>query len=753
MNYNFPLKSWIVDIFKKRESFYEKQIRLNKSQAFVMMSSAIKLVKKEPSGSKKQVLEQISKILKDPQKNKAEYEGCIIVNNTNQALNYNEGKTVVGWDFNGTPIVCNTESDRRISPVIIESLEVVGEGTGQTRKLANVKIRCFSLHQLELVEQFFLQPGTNVVIEFGDNTNYGNLMGSGALIPKNNHKNFVNKFISDYRIPSPDKFKEYLDICRKSSGTYDRFAGQTFRSGYSIESDGTFLVSVQYIQGNEISYQLPINLGTAFGSIPINEDPKPTLFEEILIGMANDMPGLNYEFLSKLNEDEWKNDFFNFETYKNTSISEGMIVKDPYVSLRFILEILVNNTVSYGGQSSEFTFEIPNKGEKKYFKVGDEFPPIIPIKIHKFITPMDDTILYPNSEFPLYAVNDNGRIVIDKKNLIDASINGYSVVEKRDIEFVHPNENEKIVVSNPFVIGNALNIFVKYSEVITKYRLSYSRIDFMASILELINERSFGIFRLIYGNLHENSQATIMDFKLYSEDTSRRKPTEIGARTEYRFKPLAKDSIVRDFEYTFEMDEIMFANTILNANAFIAENKYASTGYQSNVMPFLDRIYGLSSYANHATIDGYYAIDQIKYDSLTDPETGFKEEEASKIEIDLYEGFGITDAGNLKAYLLNPNDDKKITYMAITNPSYLYNILLDKADKYNLDTQLLSNIKINFTIDGISGLNVGETFEIDGVPEMRNKIGQFRIENWTHVISNNIWVTNIEARWAYKFLE
>ena len=55
MNYNFPLKSWIVDILKKREDFYNKQIRGNKSQAFVIMSSSIKLVKKEPSSSKKEI--------------------------------------------------------------------------------------------------------------------------------------------------------------------------------------------------------------------------------------------------------------------------------------------------------------------------------------------------------------------------------------------------------------------------------------------------------------------------------------------------------------------------------------------------------------------------------------------------------------------------------------------------------------------------------------------------------------------------
>ena len=55
------------------------------------------------------------------------------------------------------------------------------------------------------------------------------------------------------------------------------------------------------------------------------EIPKPSLFDEILVGMVNDMPGLNYEFLSKLNEDEWKNDFFNFITVQSQNLKKNII--------------------------------------------------------------------------------------------------------------------------------------------------------------------------------------------------------------------------------------------------------------------------------------------------------------------------------------------------------------------------------------------------------------------------------------------
>lgn len=750
MNYRFPLKTWIVDILKKRETTFQRNTD-NKKMPFVVMSSGVKLIKKNPGATKAEVLKQFSDILKEPGKNKPAYQGCIITNNINPALNYNEGKTLVGYDFTGNPVVCENESGRKISPVIIESLEIKGEGTGQMRKLASVTMRCFSVHQLEMVEQFFLQPGTNVVIELGDNSSLNDLIGQSIIIPKNNYESFVTKFNSDYRQPTSEKFKDYLDICKKSFGTYDRFAGITFQSSYTIQEDGTFLVNVQYIQGNEISYQMPMNLTTAFGQLPIPEDPKPTLFEEILISMINDMPGLNEEYLLSLKESEWKDEFYNFETYKNTSISEGLIVKTPYISLKFILEVLVNNFTSLGANDPNFTFHIPNTEEKKYFKVGTDTPKIIPVKVHKFMTAQDGVVLFPNKEFPLYGIDENGKIVRNTVNLTDASINGKSIVVKDDIEFIHPNGNEKIIVKDPFVIGNALNIFIDYNTIITKYRMSYNRIDFIASVLELINERSFGIFKLIYGNLYENGQATVMDFKLYSEYQN--KPTEINVRKEYRFNPLSINSIVRNFQYTFEMDEIMFANQILNANAFIASNRYSKDGYKESGIPFMDRVYGLSSFANHATHDGYYAVDQIKYESLTDPKTMFNKEGEEADKKLSFSELGISDKSSLHAYLLNPKDDKSVRYLVVANTNYLYTKLLEQENKISLDTQLLSNIKIDFTIDGISGLNVGETFEIDGVPEMRNKIGNFRIENWVHKVSDGIWTTSIEARWAYKYSE
>ena len=55
-------------------------------------------------------------------------------------------------------------------------------------------------------------------------------------------------------------------------------------------------------------------------------------------------------------------------------------------------------------------------------------------------------------------------------------------------------------------------------------------------------------------------------------------------------------------------------------------------------------------------------------------------------------------------------------------------------------------INISFTIDGFSGFRPGECFNIDGVPEIYNKIGVFMITNIKHNITpTDGWNTTIEA--------
>jgi hypothetical protein len=749
MNYRFPLKAWMVDIFKERQANINKS---NYKMPFVIMSSAAKIVQAKPQATKKEILEQVADILKHPETASPKYKGCIITNHIDPKINYNIGKTIVGFDFDGKAIECENEAGRKISPVIIETLDIKVDGTAMFRKTATVTMKCFSLQQLELVEQFFLQMGMHILIEFGDNSNINELINQKILATKSNHKDFVDAYLN-YQIPTTKEFKDYLDDCKKSKGTYDRYAGVLYDYNYKINNDGTFSVIATYIQGNEINYQMPLTLSTGFGTIKVPQDPKPTLFKEIMYNIANDMPGMDLQALNLLNENEWKDEFFNFDKTKNT-IADAVTSSTPYVSLKFILEVILNNIVAKGGQNPDFTMVVPNSGNNKIFKIGkDKYDKIIPIKIHKYITAQDGTVLFPNKSFPKYGVDKNGTLTKDTKNLQDVSINKKSIVVNDTVEFIHPSGNETINLPEPFTIGNALNIFIDYNEIISIFRKSYNRIDFLVQVLETINDRSFGFFKLGYGNLIENSLATVIDFKLYSElkkDATEKNP----ARKDFRFNPLSVDSIIRDFDYTFNMDSQMASIAILNANAFVAQNRYANEKVKSDSIEYQDRIYGLSSYANHATIDGLYSINEIQYKKLTPPTNT---QLYTKIDDSLLQSASLAGSENesLIKYKLNPKDTGtgSVQTLAVANPNYLYTFLTGNTEKYDTNTQVTSNISISFKVDGISGLNIGETFKIDGIPEIRNKIGEFRIQNIEHSVnSNDGWITTIHADWAYTYI-
>ena len=98
----------------------------------------------------------------------------------------------MGYDFSGKPIKCETESGRKISPVIIESLDIDTDGANNTLKTAKVTVRLFSLKQLEMFELFFAKPSMHILLEFGDNSMSSDL--NNVMISKSKYSDFIEKF-------------------------------------------------------------------------------------------------------------------------------------------------------------------------------------------------------------------------------------------------------------------------------------------------------------------------------------------------------------------------------------------------------------------------------------------------------------------------------------------------------------------------------------------------------------------------------
>ena len=735
MIYLAPMKKWVVDVLEGRE---KNPNMSNTKMPFVIMTSAAKIVKHTTQQTREAVLNSVKEVVQGG--GVVEHLGCIISNHIDTNINYSNANPYVGYDFNGKLITVNGEVGRKISPPIIESVDINTNGVGNTLKEATVRVRCFSLKQYEMFELFFCKPAMHILLEYGDNSMRPFL--NDVMVSKSKYSDFV-KIFREFTNPNTKQFAEYLKKCEISNGSYDRVAGKLINYSYSIDKDSTYNVELTIAQSNEYSLALPKAFVTNYSATSTPNNKNMDTFDEWKNQIIHDLPGLNADYIKALKADVWKKDFFNWGKSDETDI-EKSASNDPYISLRFLLDILMNNIVSEGEVSKDFKFEYSNR-----FKKGTEN--IIPFNVHKNIISSSPSIIFPNKELPKFNLNTKtNKIDIDKKT-IDGSINGYTLFDNTSFDYTDPLNN-KITINQSnkeFRIGNALNIFIRYKDIGELWEKNYSRKAFLVDILDKINDASYGTFRLIYANINEGDKASIIDSKLYVDELSSAKLNEqSNFRKQYRFKPTTINSNVREFDFNFELTNQVAAATVFNMNKYLAGIKNKS---KTNKIPLPNEAYQSIDYSSFSTSDGLYSINQIEYEQLmestkaTPPNPNIKEDTSIEAKI-------VERAYNLKQtkFKIKKGDVRPFIYLD-------YAFILDYLKLNGTDGRLAKNayelvtpITINVKIDGISGITCGETFKIDGIPEQYNRLGDFQITNTKHNIDReNGWTTTLEAMFMY----
>jgi hypothetical protein len=746
MIYLAPLKKWVVDILEGRE--YNSKVS-NTKMPFVIMTSGAKVIKSEPITTKQEGIDRAKEILSGTRK--AEYSGCIISNQINPTFNYSLGETLVGFDFTGKAITAVGEYGRKISMPIIESVDINTDGTNNTLLTAMVNVRCFSLKQLEMFELFFCKAGMHILIEYGDNSSSYSL--NEVMIPKSDYGKFVESFKS-FTNPNINQFGKYLKACKTSNGSYARVAGKLINYSYSIEQDGTYAVQLEVAQSNEYNLALPKAFITKYKSFdsPSKDVPQWDQFRGKLL---NDLPGLYKKMIDDLKESDWKNHFFNWDKINEDEVDKTAS-NEPYLSLKFILEILGNNTANQGNDEDFILFK------DNYFKIKDSNERIIPITVHNNMISTDSDIIFPNENLPEFTFNSGSGLIEKISNgKVDGSIgvgnNKISLIPNKEVSFIDSLGDNKIVKIveikdkndkklTDLKIGNALNIFVSYKVVGEAWERNSKNIDFIVDILDRINKTSFGLFKLRIGSLYEGANQTVIDTKLYSLNTE-----QLNNRKEYRFKPTTINSNVRDFKFNFELTDQVAAATIFNSAKFLANRKMIKEGNKEvGTSINFEELYQSIDYSAFSTADGYFSINEIEYQQIIN--TKVKANNDDKDDVKKKED--TEKESKLKSYNNFQNKFKfkkgDIRTLIYEDYSFINTTLGLNTEDFRSRYELVTPIKVNLTIDGISGITCGETFKIDGIPEQYNKLGQFQITNTKNVINTDQgWTTEIEGEFRY----
>jgi hypothetical protein len=773
--YTVPIKKWIKDILIERE---KNPNSIGFRMPFIVLTSSAIVIKgniKDIKEKDDERLKELGSILETGSITQLNYRGCILTNRLDIPSMYQTNETIVGYDFSGKPIKVEGESNRRISTPIIEGLEIDTDGAGNTLKTARISIKCFSLKQLEMFELFFLKPTLTLLLEFGDssllrNPNLGKIESS--LIKKDNFESFVED-LSNFLVASNKTIQQYYKKSEESRGSYDFMVGKVTGYTYSIEESGIYTISLEISSGNQFTLAMPIHTSTntSSGNTPANANPD--IYDQTINQMISDFD-LNADkfktmLTSKLptNKKDWKDDFFNFGKLNVKEEDETVSIK-PYVSLRFILKILMN----YSTDSQEqFEFRIPK------YKVGpvgaEKEIEFIPAQSHKNLISSSELILFPGN-IPTISTGsgaDYKEIVFNPTSIQDCIINGYSYNETSTINRIdnenfdiRVGENDVLVKLNPtnnYQIANLLNCFILYSEVVQLWRKSFTRLDFIEQILRIINQNTYGLNNIRTGVDDKDRPMTLIDYKLTTKSDSK----IFNENNVYRFKPGSVKSTVKNFTFSMELSDMIAARSAFGTQAFFSDALIKKELKDSKAEPIEtilnNKLLQSVDMHQYTSYDGFYSVDKIAYlaakkvvdktirDYKTNTTQQSSEPATSQDDVTKANSYDTLIKSKIKSFRKS-NDPKsaKMSLIFLNSGPIIRAIAIDVSSNTTIKPTL-SPIEISVTIDGISGLSSGEYFYIDGVPETYNRDGVFEIQNIKHSVTNEGWFTTLDARYRY----
>lgn len=731
---NKPFDTWIQQKLKERED--TKIAQVNRYTPFIWLSSGAIVCK---GSIKKPIQNNLSN---------AEYRGCVLSNHLDIGSKYPINDTILGWDLNGKLIKVEGERGLKVSPPIIESMEIDTDGENNTLKVAKINISIFSLKQLEMFELFFLKPSMTVVMEYGNNNPYTkNEIAAESFIKGKNWQSYTEEvikyFLPDARTYSNSRI-DYLEKIKRTKGDYDFWIGKVTNFNVTYEgADNIYKVQLEISAGNELHLWMPIKQQSTTqalkkkatkAAVPAKENNAKTWMQELCAEMM--LPEDLSDNLIKDALTKYAAEFFNWGK-TNKSNNQETASKEEYISFKLILDILNN---------SENFKAFDKKIDYTQITLGGILP-IIPVNSHPAIISTNSDFIFPG-KVPKVEVNKNlpSNVGLNKDTPINFPINGKSF----NSSGTQISVNSTLTKTNfkiPETVGNLLNVFVRKSLFVRLFRDSYTFTDFYESILGMINDAMFGLCKLEIGKLEaeNNCSMTIIDKKL------RQVPTT-NVKNIYRFKIDPVKSIVHDINFNLEMSNLMQAQALYESQLAILDKRPddpngvgAAFKQDRNHFKTIGQTNG----------DNMYSIDWVgsqvskkaaekwqlkeKENKTTDGSTNDTEQANNNKTLE-----SVIKGKSIKFEPVKPGAPETLIYQDYTL------VQANIVEEYPNKTSVLTYLECDVTIDGLAGFRCGELFNIDGVPEIYNKNGAFQILNIKQSLQDDTgWRTTINAGFRY----
>lgn len=707
----------------------------------------------------------------------------------------------IGIDWNGKFVNSKFLGKAgRPGPIITQFF--VKEGKDQLSREATLNISCYSLEQLDLIQKYFMEPGYTLFIEWGWNTTNGKI----GFIQPNSEGKITQKEILAAANSRGLNFDTLKSVRKKCKGDYDCYFG--FITGGNVKSENDiFNISIlmngvpslpTWLQSHNQTFSIDKTTGEANSNNGIDSYPneeiggktsykasdEKTLMQRRFKSMFNQLPPQRQTLEVKKLMDSCKSGWFiNFDEPVTNTINFKSQLSWPEFSEAVLSGRVINFSLQQG-ISSGLGDVIENiKTEngtipKSIFKSTDRYikfnlamdilnangnllnyeisgvPVSIKIDTSDVILPSFPMIFSTKREkllipgnIPNFTLYFDNTTFVNQKDLYEDTGAGkgrYTNIKEEfggseDIEFneIKSTPDGLEITEEANYWGYLNNLYVNFDffkNVITQPNKNLREIleDLLNGMSEAVN--SIWNFQII----EKNSKNGILTFKIVDENWSglynkvSRKFQHSGMRSVFLEANL-------DISISAEMTNGIIArrsSLAVNPNQAIVDTGTFFTSKNDRFLKINKNEDGINSSQPPSEPDATkrYASNLSRLFLVPHPSLDWASFDTKLPQ-------SIIDLNT--QYIIATFDDTNL-FDVIRN-KYFYKYKISKPNAQRASPLL--PIKYSFRTWGISGIERGNVFNIDGIPKKYQDNGFFQITEYEQDITSNGWFTTINGEY------
>jgi hypothetical protein len=739
------------DAIKKRDVTSIKY--LNSRNAWIRMSSSVDVNKDKGKSASENIL-----------------QGGTLYNNNlragvgeNKAYNYK------------TPSGQTHQKGLRPMPGI-NSIDIKSKSAYGSLREVVVKFQCWDIKQLEDLELLYMRPGYTVLIEWGwlpylkdENTLEYN------VVPKD--------IITE--IPSKeDIWKDLFNRSKNTGGNYDAMFGYVKNYSWSAREDGGYDCTTTIISIGEILESLKINYtpltskltkGTngLLNIISLDKDLEDKYKKNILAGLFAELYASSLKKIPNPKEDGEKlplpdsnnNQTYNFYLRKlkktNSTGDPNKLVNskaeeiDVYITLDSLVEIL-NKYVILSDTKSKQPMVKLSTYEREYDKKDPNIKEPLLCLGHPLQISVDPTICLIGNDFWSELKSQKTKTQTGGSTTVTSPGVGVVTPSFNVVTTTFDNENTKYLQNLiPYftdktkelgIIGNIyLNLQFLYSISLDnnlesqdkKEKQEISIYDFIKNIISQVSNCIGNVNNFdIHVDPIDNNIARIIDINYVN---NKDKKDILGDKNTFILEMHNLSSTVRS--YKLESQIFQEQSSII---AIGAQVQGGALGTDSNTMAgfnkgITDRIIPIKTDPNSLQLEKEEEIRNIELKKVSESLKEIFNFFGDKTKVYFWQTPSSSYDTNNSSKYANALKDLISAFKSLTNDKNKYNAIIPT--------------KLSITMDGIGGLVIGHIFKIPDnlLPKgykgsgLGSKLG-YIITGVGHSISNNDWITNIDAQ-------